>query len=94
MSEFDVELLKRYIDIDSLDFVFLSFKLGIQKPNNKVYNIVENISKICPENILFIDNRKGDIEVAKRHGLNTCFATENEFENIGNNCYKFLKINN
>ena len=69
--------------------MFLSFKLGIQKPNNKVYNIVENISKICPENILFIDNRKGNIEVAKRHGLNTCFATGNEFEKIVTN---FLKL--
>ena len=93
ISEFDVELLKRYIDIDSLDFVFLSFKLGIQKPNNKVYDIVENVSKICPENILFIDDRKGNIEVAKQHGWNTCCATGNEFEKIKNDCYKFLKIN-
>lgn len=53
------------------DKLFLSYKMGTNKPNAEIYQ--KAISEIClpPEEILFIDDSIANIEAAKALNLNT-----------------------
>lgn len=91
ISEFDVIQLKDHLDLNKFSYLFLSCYLGVQKPINDIYNIVECKTEIKAENILFIDDREDNIKVAKKRGWNTCLASGNEIEKIKNSILVFLK---
>lgn len=82
ISELDVIQLREHLDLDKFDYLFLSTQLGVQKPNDNIYNIVLNKTNILPNNILFIDDKMDNIEMANKYGWTTCLATGNEIDKI------------
>lgn len=56
---------------ENFDKLFLSFEIGLKKPDNVIYyKILEEI-KLKPEEILYIDDNNENIEQASKIGLKT-----------------------
>lgn len=64
-------IIKKY----SLDKLFnkmiFSHELGLRKPESKIYEKLIELTKINPDESLFIDDREVNIIVAKEHGFKT-----------------------
>lgn len=82
LESLDKQRLDKQVDLKQFDYVWLSCELNTRKPKDKIYEIVENDCKIEPNNILFIDDSKENIEMAKSRGWNTCLATGHELNRI------------
>ena len=60
--------------------IYLSFEIGMRKPDVEIFQWVCNQNKLIPENSLFIDDSPQHIAGAEKAGLNTHFyQNENEF---------------
>lgn len=94
LYEVDAELLKENLVLDKFDFRFFSFNLGVQKPDKRIYEIVETVSGYSGDEILFFDDREENIEAAKSMGWNAVLATGNDFKMIRSKCYEFMGISN
>ncbi len=90
---FDKKRINNQCDLSKFDYVYLSFEIGMLKPNKEVYEYVLNDLKINASNILFIDDNKDNIEIAKACGWNTCMAFGYELDKIKNSVNKFLNEN-
>ena len=90
LGSLDKQRLDKQVDLKVFDYVWLSFELNCRKPKEKIYEIVEKDCKIEPKNILFIDDSKENIEVAKSRGWNTCLATGHELDKIKDSISEFL----
>ena len=66
--------------------------MGLKKPGIEIFNAVQKQLPFTPNNILFIDDRKDNIESAKKLGWNTCHATGLELDKIKSSVDKFLSI--
>lgn len=55
---------------------FYSFKLGMRKPDDEIFEYVLNNQNLNPEETLFIDDSIQHIETAKKLGINTFHLTE------------------
>ena len=86
----DKQRLDKQVELKKFDYVWLSFELKCRKPDKKIYKIVEKNCKIKPENILFIDDSKENIETAKQLGWNTCNAYGYELDKIKEKVKEFL----
>lgn len=78
----DKKRIDMQTDLKQFDYVWLSFELKYRKPDNKIYEIVENTCNTKPENILFIDDKKINIDTAKQRGWNTHQAFGYELDTI------------
>ncbi len=87
----DKERIDKHMGLSDFDYVFLSFEMGLRKPNDDIYLKVQEELKVEPKNILLIDDTKENIETAKRLGWNTCQATGNDLDLIKENVNDFLK---
>lgn len=87
----DKKRLDAQVGLDNYDYVFLSFELGCQKPDSKIYDIVSEKLPFESKDILFIDDSLKNIEEAKRHGWNTLLATGLELDKIKQVCEEFLE---
>ncbi len=80
-----------HIDKNKIDYLWLSYKMGTRKPEDKIYELVEkDIPDIKPENIFFIDDQKRNVEMAKKRNWKGCTATGAELDKIKENVEKFL----
>lgn len=86
----DKQRLDKQVELKKFDYVWLSFELKCRKPDKKIYKIVEKDCKIKPENILFIDDSKENIETAKQLGWNTCNTYGYELDKIKEKVKEFL----
>lgn len=93
LMSFDKKRINDQCDLSKFDYVYLSFEIGMLKPNKEVYEYVLNDLKIDASNILFIDDNKDNIEMAKACGWNTCMAFGYELDKIKNSVNKFLNEN-
>ncbi len=91
LTKLDKERLNSQIDLSKLNFIGLSFELGVMKPKSKIYELVEQKININPHNILFIDDRIDNLNAAKDRGWNTLLATGDEYELINKTIDEFLK---
>ena len=87
----DEKRINKQLNLSIYDYVFLSFKLGLKKPNRDIYEEVMKNIDFKPEEILFIDDSEKNIETAKSMGWNTLIATGKELNKIKEKCYEFLK---
>lgn len=87
----DKERLSKQLDLNKFDYVWLSFELGEEKPDNKIYEIVENDCKLKPQNILFVDDREDNILAAKKRNWNVCRAFGYEVDKIKEAIENFLQ---
>lgn len=90
LHPFDKKRIDEQYNLDMFDYVFLSFEIGMLKPDHKVYQYVINKLKVDPKNILFIDDDCKNIFGAKECGLNTCQAFGYELDKIKKAVDKFL----
>ena len=91
LTPFDKKRINNQYDLSKFDYVYLSFEVGIRKPDRRIYEYVLNDLKILPENILFIDDDTNNILMAKEYGWNTCQAFGYELDKIKNSVEQFLK---
>lgn len=91
LTLFDKERLDKQVDLSNYDYVFLSFELGVRKPDIEIYQKVQNKLPFSKKDILFIDDSLNNIESAKKFGWNTLHITGLELNKIKENCEKFLK---
>ncbi len=82
------ESLKKHIDLNIFDDIFLSYKEGYTKSDIKAFINVNN--KLNNKNILFIDNNTNNIENAKKIGWNTLCCTGEDMNKIKNEVEKFM----
>lgn len=90
LCPFDKHRLDKQVDLKQFDYVWLSFEMKCRKPNRKIYEMVENDCKIENKNILFIDDCKENINIAKEMGWNTCNADGHELYKIKESVNNFL----
>ena len=90
LTKLDKDRLGKQVDFSKLDYVGLSFELGEIKHNDKIYELVEEQTKIEPNNILFIDDRIDNINGARDRGWKVLLATGEDKELIGKTIWEFV----
>lgn len=90
LMSFDKKRINDQYDLSKFDKVYLSFEMGMSKPDEVLYEYVLYDLKIRPENILFIDDDTDNILMAKNYGWNTCQACGYELDKIKNSIDHFL----
>ena len=86
----DKERLDKQVDLSKYDYVFLSYEMESKKPEFEIFEKVQNQLSFEPNNILFIDDKKVNIETAKKIGWETLMATGLELEKIKRRCEEFI----
>lgn len=87
---FDKKRINDQYDLSKFDYVYLSFEIGMRKPDEKIYKYVLDDLKVKPEDILFIDDDYQNILAAKKCGWNTCLAFGYELDKIKKSVDDFL----
>lgn len=90
LSPFDKKRIDTQYDLSKFDYVYLSFEIGMRKPESRIYEYVLNDLNITPENILFIDDDENNILMAKKYKWNTCQAYGYQLDKIKNAVEQFL----
>ena len=70
LKQIDFDYLKKKLDIDIFEDVFLSYKLGCMKDGTRIFQILIDRLGTNPDNIYFFDDRKENISNAKKMGIN------------------------
>lgn len=65
----DKERIDKQLNLDEYDYVFLSYELGMRKPNKEIYEYVINHVPFEKENILFLDDAIKNIDAALDVGI-------------------------
>ncbi|MEG1059880.1 MAG: HAD family hydrolase [Clostridia bacterium] len=86
----DKNRLDSQVNLSRFDYVWLSFELGYIKPQEEIYKIVENDCQINANNILFIDDSRDNILMAKKRGWCTCQSYGYELDIIKKSVVDFL----
>lgn len=86
----DKKRLNKQINISKYDYLFLSYELGLEKPNPIIYKTITEKVKLKPENILLIDDKEKNIKAAKKAGWNGFVANGKEYNKMKEACLKFI----
>ena len=86
----DKKRLNKQINISKYDYLFLSYELGLEKPNPIIYKAITETVKLKPENILLIDDKEKNIKAAKKAGWNGFVASGKEYSKMKEACLKFI----
>ena len=92
LVKLDYRRINDQVDLSKFDYVFLTYKMGYNKPEDRTFEIIENKTKIEPKNILFIDDTYVNVEKAQQRGWNTCNANGYELDKIKKAVEDFLNI--
>lgn len=90
LTIFDKERLNKQVNLSNYDYIFLSYEFGLQKSDFELYNKINEKLSFKPEDILFIDDKKSNIELASKLGWNVLHTTGLEIEKIKEKCEEFL----
>ena len=91
LTVFDKKRLDKQVGLINYDYVFLSFELNDKKPNKSIFMEVNKKIPFNKKDILFIDDRLDNIEMAKSIGWNTLQATGLELDKIKKACNNFIE---
>ncbi len=91
LAAFDKKRIDNEYDLKKFDKVYLSFELGLEKPDKRIYEYVQKDLNVVPENILLIDDKEINIIAAQNCGWNTCQAYGYELDKIKQAVDNFLK---
>lgn len=94
LAIFDKERLDKQVDLSQYDYVFLSYEMNCRKPSREIYEKVSEKLPFDSKDILFIDDRQDNIDMAKEFGWNTLKASGLELEKIKECCENFIKGGN
>ncbi len=90
LTIFDKERLEKQVDLPKYDYVLLSYEYGMRKPELELFEEVQKKLPFNKEDILFIDDKKENIESAKEFGWNTFQATGLELDMIKEKIDEFI----
>ena len=65
--------------------------MGLKKPDKNLYEKIQNNLPFKPKDILFIDDRIENVEMAKQMGWNAFQTTGLQLDDIKRVCDDFLK---
>ncbi len=88
---YDKERIDKQLGLTNYDYVFLSFEMGLKKPNVEIFRKVLDSVPFKPEEILFIDDLDLNIDAASSLGIKTCKITGKELDKIKEVCEVFIK---
>lgn len=71
ISRMQAEIVKKNGYYDWFDQVFLSYAIGLEKPNPEVYDFLLKALQLQPEEILFIDDKKENVQAAIDVGIDS-----------------------
>lgn len=91
LGKIDKIRIDKQVELKKFDYVWLSCDLGCRKPEERIYEIVENECKLEAKNILFIDDSKENLDVALERGWNVCKAFGYEINKIKETINNFLE---
>tara|TARA_R110002049_G_scaffold304001_4_gene498819 strand:- start:363 stop:992 length:630 start_codon:yes stop_codon:yes gene_type:complete len=82
-NEIHIDVISQYLkdefNINGLEplfhKVYLSYKLGIRKPNPELFELILNENKLVPSETLFIDDSAEHIATANKLGIKTIHLT-------------------
>ena len=63
----------KYIDLDIFEHIFLSHRLGMAKPDPRLFKHVLEVIGCPPSHCVFIDDKPKNVEAARSFGLNGYF---------------------
>ncbi len=84
ISELLMNYVLKFFEADSLsaddyfDKMFLSYQMGVMKPDPKIYELLISQSGIDPSQTLFIDDAEKNITAAREFGLQVYLASAKE----------------
>lgn len=87
----DLELLKKRLDIKNIDYLFFTYEIGLQKPDKRILDIIEDATKCTGKDILYIDDRIENINEAKKKHWDTVLATGHDISLIKKSCNIFKR---
>ena len=87
----DKERINDQLGLDNYDYLFLSFEYGMKKPDIEFYEEIQKELPFKKEDILFIDDKEKNVEVARKFGWNSIVLTGKELNEIKRVCEEFLK---
>ncbi|MFI3247847.1 MAG: HAD family phosphatase [Rikenellaceae bacterium] len=76
--------IQKFLGADSLsaddyfDKMFLSYQMGVMKPDSKIYEMVIAELDVDPKQMLFIDDSKSNIAAAREFGIQVYLAEARE----------------
>lgn len=73
-----VEVIKQRDGYKDFDIVINSCEVGCSKPDEEIYILTLNKLGLKPEEVLFVDDRKENIDTAAKIGMNVELVTEEE----------------
>ena len=82
----DFNRYKEQLEQLNFDYMFLSYKMKCIKPSNNIYKKVINTIGIKPQNIIFFDDNKKNVQGALKSGIMAYLVT-------GNNIKEFIENN-
>lgn len=91
LTIFDKKRLDKQVGLGNYDYVFLSFEFADRKPSQEIYEKVYDKLPFASKDILFIDDREDNVEMARSMGWNVLQATGLELDKIKEACERFLK---
>lgn len=65
---------------DCFDGFYLSYEIGIAKPNRRIYDFVKAKTGLIPENTLYFDDRKDNYEAGCKLGFNSVLVHTDHIE--------------
>lgn len=81
------------IDKSIFDVIIDSSIEKVHKPDKAIYNIAAKKAKNNPENILFIDNTKANLEAAKALGWHTFYYNSSDYDQSNQELADFIAQN-
>ncbi|MDP3742407.1 MAG: HAD-IA family hydrolase [Candidatus Micrarchaeota archaeon] len=78
---FRTRFIRAHNDLSFFDAVVFSSEVGMMKPQKRIYRYMLRKIKCRPQQCLFIDNNKANVEAAKKLGINVIlFKSEVQFK--------------
>lgn len=91
LSIYDRDRIEKELGLSNYDYVFLSYELECKKPEKEIFEKVQEKLPFDKKDILFVDDRKDNCEVAKEFGWNVLNATGHELDKIKETCERFIE---
>lgn len=93
LKQIDFDYLKKKLDINIFDDIFLSYELGCMKNDTKIFQILIDKLGTNSNNIYFFDDKKENISNARKMGINAYQTTGNTIKQTWTKLQKSGKIN-
>lgn len=80
-------MLEHYPLKEMFDYLFFSCEMGMRKPEPEIYTTALDKMNVKPENVIFIDDMKRNVDAAKENGINgilfcSPYALKKNLENL------------